>query len=48
MLDEIVLKIILTVVGTVVAGIAGYLVAKIKYYKQKIINKEENEKKQNK
>ena len=35
MLDEIVLKTILTVVGFVVTGVLGYLVAKIKEYRKK-------------
>ena len=35
MLDEIVMKTILTVVGFVVTGFLGYLVAKIKEYKSK-------------
>ena len=42
MINEIVLKIILTIVGFVVTGILGFLVAQIKQYKKK----EENEKKE--
>lgn len=41
MLDEILLKIILTVVGFIVTGVLGYLTAKIKTYKSKDINQEE-------
>ena len=47
MLDEIVLKIVLTIVGIVVTGSAGYLSAKLKNCKDKIKTKEENEKVQN-
>lgn len=35
MLDEIILKIVLTVVGIVVTGIAGYLTATLKNYKKR-------------
>ena len=41
MLNEILLKIILTVVGFIVTGVLGYLTAKIKTYKSKDINQEE-------
>lgn len=40
MVDEIVMKIILTIVGFVVTGVLGYLVAKIKEYKRKDNNQE--------
>ena len=41
MFDEIILKVILTVVGFVTTGVLGYLVAKIKDYKKRDINQEE-------
>lgn len=40
MVDKIVMKIILTIVGFVVTGVLGYLVAKIKEYKRKDNNQE--------
>lgn len=47
MLDEIILKVILTFVGIFVTGSAGYFTAKIKDYKNKLKIKEENENIQN-
>lgn len=41
MLDEIVLKTILTIIGFIVTGVLGFLVAKIKEYKNKDINQQE-------
>ena len=41
MFDEIILKVILTVVGFITTGVLGYLVAKIKNYKKRDINQEE-------
>lgn len=40
MINEIVMKAILTIVGFVVTGILGYLVAKVKEYRQKDGNQE--------
>ena len=40
MVDEIVMKTVLTVVGFVVTGVLGYLVAKIKEYRRKDNNQE--------
>ena len=40
MVDEIVMKVILTIVGFVVTGTLGYLVAKIKEYRRKDNNQE--------
>lgn len=40
MVDEIVMKTVLTVVGFVVTGSLGYLVAKVKEYKRKDNNQE--------
>lgn len=40
MINEIVMKIILTVIGFIVTGILGYLVAKVKEYKSKESNQE--------
>lgn len=39
MTQEIILKVILTVVSFITTGVLGYLVAKIKSYKDKIKNK---------
>lgn len=47
MLDEIVLKIVLTIVGTLVTGSCGFLSAKVVSYKTKIKDKEANENLQN-
>lgn len=47
MLDEIVLKIILTIIGTVATGFCGFLSAKLSNYKKKIKSKETNEQIQN-
>lgn len=47
MLDEIILKVVLTLVGIFVTGSCGYLTAKIKGYKDKIAEKEANELVQN-
>ena len=41
MFDEIILKVILTVVGFITTGVLGYLVAKIKNYKKRDANQEE-------
>ena len=41
MFDEIILKVILTVVGFVTTGVLGYLVAKVKDYKKRDVNQEE-------
>lgn len=41
MFDEIILKIILTVVGFITTGVLGYLVAKVKNYKKRDTNQEE-------
>ena len=40
MFNEIVMKIILTIVGFIVTGVLGYLVAKVKEYRQKDTNQE--------
>lgn len=40
MVEEIVMKVILTIVGFIVTGVLGYLVAKVKEYKQKDSNQE--------
>lgn len=47
MLDEVVLKIVLTIVGIAITGSTGYLSAKLKNYKDKIKAKEKNENVQN-
>lgn len=41
MLNEIILKVILTVVGFITTGVLGYLVAKVKDYKKRDVNQEE-------
>ena len=41
MFDEIILKVILTVVGFITTGVLGYLVAKIKNYKKRDTSQEE-------
>ena len=41
MFDEIILKVILTVVGFITTGVLGYLVAKVKSYKKRDTNQEE-------
>ena len=41
MFDEIILKVILTVVGFITTGVLGYLVAKVKDYKKQDTNQEE-------
>ena len=41
MIDEIVLKAILTIVGFVITGLLGYFTAKIKNYKEKDMRQEE-------
>lgn len=41
MIDEVVMKVILTVVGFIVTGTMGYLVAKVKEYRAKDTNQEE-------
>lgn len=41
MIDEIVLKAILTIVGFVITGLLGYFTAKIKSYKEKDSRQEE-------
>jgi hypothetical protein len=47
MLDEIILKVVLTLVGIFVTGSTGYFAAKIKEYKAKLKEKEGNENVQN-
>ena len=41
MFNEIILKVILTVVGFITTGVIGYLVAKVKDYKKRDTNQEE-------
>ena len=41
MFDEIIVKVILTVVGFITTGVLGYLVAKVKNYKKRDTNQEE-------
>lgn len=41
MLNEIIMKVILTIVGFIVTGLLGYLTAKVKLYKQKDKTQEE-------
>jgi hypothetical protein len=41
MIDEIILKVILTVVGFIVTGVMGYLTARIKDYKHKETRQED-------
>lgn len=41
MLDEIILKVILTIVGFIVTGCLGYFTAKMKQYKEKDDRQEE-------
>ena len=48
MLNEIWVKVVLTVVGTIATGLCGYLSAKVKEYRKKIKDKETNENVQNK
>ena len=47
MLNEIWVKVVLTIVGIIVTGICGYLSAKVKEYHKKIKDKETNENVQN-
>lgn len=47
MLEEIILKIVLTIIGIIVTGLCGYLSAKLKNYHQKLKSKESNEVVQN-
>ena len=47
MIQEIILKVVLTIVGVVVTGSLGYLTAKVKNYKERLLKKEENESTQN-
>lgn len=47
MINEIALKIVLTIVGLITTGIFGYLVAVLKDYRKKILAKEKNENTQN-
>ena len=47
MIQENILKVVLTIVEIVVTGSLGYLTAKVKNYKEKLIKKEENESTQN-
>lgn len=44
MMEEIIMKVILTIVGFVITGLLGYFVAKVKDYKSKLHNKENEEK----
>lgn len=46
MVDEIILKIVLTVVGFIVTGTLGFMVAKVKEYKKKIKDHEEHDQNQ--
>ena len=41
MVEEILLKVILTIVGFVVTGVLGYFVGKVKEYKKKDTRQEE-------
>lgn len=41
MLNEVVMKVILTVVGFITTGLLGYLTAKVKEYKRNDTNQEE-------
>lgn len=41
MAKEIIMKVVLTVVGFIVTGVLGYLVAKVKEYRKKDHNQEE-------
>lgn len=41
MLDEIILKVVLTIVGIIITGLSGYLTATIKNYKKKENTQEE-------
>ena len=41
MFDEIILKVVLTIVGIIVTGLSGYLTATIKNYKKKENTQEE-------
>ena len=47
MTKEIISKIVLTVIGFIITGIMGYLVARVKEYKKKMQKKTENEEMQN-
>jgi hypothetical protein len=47
MLDEIILKVVLTLVGIFITGSTGYFTAKIKEYKTRLKEKEGNENVQN-
>jgi hypothetical protein len=47
MLDEIWVKVVLTIIGIVTTGSCGYLSAKLKEFKNKMKSKEENENIQN-
>ena len=47
MAEQIILKIILTIVGIITAGSCGYLSAKAKLYHKKLKDKEKNEEIQN-
>lgn len=47
MLNEIWVKVVLTVVGIIATGSCGYLSAKVKEYRKKIKDKETNENVQN-
>lgn len=44
MVDEIILKVILTIIGFVVTGVLGYLVAKVKGYKNQMEKEKEEQK----
>lgn len=46
MLDEIILKAILTIVGFLVTGILGYLTAKVKHFKEKDSRQKEKDNRQ--
>ena len=47
MLDEIWVKVVLTIIGIITTGSCGYLSAKLKEFKSKVKEKEENENIQN-
>lgn len=47
MANELTLKVVLTIVGILTTGSCGYLTGRIKEYRKKLKNKEENEKVQN-
>lgn len=44
MVDEIILKVVLTIIGFVVTGVLGYLTARVKEYKARVKKQEEKDK----